>query len=70
MKELVLALGLAAVLEGLMISALPRAMKASWRQLMDQPDEWLRWAGIGIMLAGVGLVALERYWNGELALPF
>lgn len=56
MQDLVVALCLVAVLEGLLLFVAPRAWKSGAQHLLAMPDARLR--GSGAVLLAIGLVAL------------
>lgn len=55
-QELVSALCLVAVLEGLILFVAPRAWRQAMVQLVQRPDGALR--GFGLLMLGLGLAAL------------
>jgi len=60
MQELLVAIGLVLVLEGVMYAAAPDAMKRMIAQMLVMPSGSLRMAGLVAMAAGVLLVWLVR----------
>lgn len=60
MSELVSALCLAAVLEGLFLFAAPRAWRQAMEQLLQRPDMALRRFGLGVLVAGLVALWLVR----------
>lgn len=56
MTDLVVALGLVLVLEGILYALAPEAMKTMMRKVLDAPDQSLRLAGLAAAVAGVLLV--------------
>lgn len=60
MQDLLVAIGLVLVLEGVMYAAAPDAMKRMIAQMLVVPSETLRIAGLVAMAAGVVLVWLIR----------
>ena len=58
--DLITALGLAAVLEGLLYAAFPEAMRKAMAEFMALPVEMRRATGIGIALFGLFLVWMVR----------
>ncbi|ADV26661.1 Protein of unknown function DUF2065 [Pseudoxanthomonas suwonensis 11-1] len=55
-QELVSALCLVAVLEGLLLFAAPRVWRQTMEQLLQRPDQALR--RFGLVVLGLGLAAL------------
>lgn len=60
MSELAIAIGLVLVLEGLIYSLMPGAMKRMAAELPQVPDSTLRVMGVVVMAAGVLLVWLVK----------
>ncbi|MBL4600083.1 MAG: DUF2065 domain-containing protein [Rhizobiaceae bacterium] len=60
MNELIIAIGLLLVFEGLIYSLVPGGMKRMAAELMQMPDATLRVFGIVIMAVGVLLVWLIK----------
>lgn len=60
MNELVIAIGLMLVLEGLVYSLMPDGMKRMAQDLLKVPDTTLRVFGVGAITAGVILVWLIK----------
>ncbi|MFN4011049.1 MAG: DUF2065 domain-containing protein [Pannonibacter sp.] len=60
MTDLVVALGLVLVLEGILYALAPEAMKTMMRKVLEAPDQTLRLAGLVAAGAGVVLVWLVR----------
>ncbi len=60
MKDLVAAVGLAVVLEGLLYAAAPSAVKRYMLTLVRLDDARLRYGGIACMVFGVIVVWLAR----------
>ncbi len=54
------ALGLAIVIEGAVYALFPDAMKRMMLQVLAQPPQTLRVAGVFAAMAGVGLIWLVR----------
>lgn len=60
MSDLVVALGLVLVIEGLALAAMPGAMRRAMEAIERLPDTPLRLAGLGGALVGVLIVWLIR----------
>ncbi|WP_269580934.1 DUF2065 domain-containing protein [Roseibium sp. Sym1] len=60
MSELVTALGLVLVLEGVLYALVPGGMKAIMRSVMDTSDQTLRVTGLLAAVIGVFLVWIIR----------
>lgn len=60
MDDLVNALGLVLVIEGVLYAGAPAAMKKGLRQVLAVPDSTIRLAGLAAMALGVGIVWLVR----------
>lgn len=60
MSDLLAALALAIVLEGLLYAAFPEQMKRMIAQLLEMPSGRLRWIALGVAIAGLALLALIR----------
>jgi len=60
MADLLTALGLAVAIEGLLYALFPSAMKKMMVQVLAQPQNSLRTAGLVAAIAGVGIVWLIR----------
>ena len=60
MADLLTAIALAVALEGTLYAVFPEAMKKFMVQVLDQPDNVLRGAGLTALLAGVACVWLIR----------
>ena len=60
MTDLLTAIALAIALEGVLYAVFPEAMKKFMVQVLDQPDNVLRRAGLTALLAGVAFVWLIR----------
>lgn len=60
MSELAIAIGLVLVLEGLIYSLMPGAMKRMAAELPQIPDSTLRIMGLAVMTVGVFLVWLVK----------
>lgn len=60
MSELITALGLVLVIEGLLYALAPRAAKGFLLQVLETPPETLRLIGIGALAAGVVVVWLAK----------
>ena len=58
--DLVTALGLVLVIEGLMLALLPGAARRMIAELMTKPLPWLRLSGVASMTVGVIVVWLVR----------
>lgn len=60
MTDLVVALGLVLVLEGILYALAPESMKTMMRKVLEAPDQTLRLAGLVAAGAGVLLVWFVR----------
>ena len=60
MSDLVTALGLVLIIEGLVYAAAPARFKAMMARLEDIPDETLRMGGLIAVALGVAIVWLAR----------
>ncbi len=60
MSDLVTALGLVLIIEGLVYAAAPARFKAMMARLEEIPDETLRLGGLIAVAAGVAIVWLAR----------
>lgn len=60
MSEIILAIGLVLVVEGLVYAAFPEAIKRMMEMALSLPDSSLRYAGIAALAGGVFLVWLVR----------
>ncbi|HUE44622.1 MAG TPA: DUF2065 domain-containing protein [Aestuariivirgaceae bacterium] len=60
MSDLVTALGLVLIIEGLVYAAAPARFKAMMARLEEIPDETLRMGGLIAVAAGVAIVWLAR----------
>ena len=60
MTDLLVALGLAMVIEGLLYALFPEGMKRLMRRLLTLPSEQVRSAGLVFAAVGVGVVWLLR----------
>lgn len=60
MADLLTALGLAVAIEGLLYTLFPNAMKRMMVQVLAQPPNSLRTAGLVAAIAGVSLVWVMR----------
>ena len=60
MSDLVTALGLVLIIEGLVYAAAPARFKAMMARLDDIPDETLRMGGLIAVALGVAIVWLAR----------
>ena len=60
MTDLLVALGLAMVIEGLLYALFPEGMKRLMERLLSLPSEQVRSAGLFFAAVGVGLVWLLR----------
>ncbi|WP_106753050.1 DUF2065 domain-containing protein [Pannonibacter carbonis] len=60
MTDLVVALGLVLVLEGILYALAPENMKTMMRKVLEAPDQTLRLAGLVAAGAGVLLVWFVR----------
>ena len=60
MNELVTAVGLVLIIEGLVYAAAPARFKAMMARLEEVPDETLRTGGVIAVVLGVAIVWLAR----------
>lgn len=60
MDDLVAALGLVLVIEGVLYASAPPVAKAMMRRGLEVPDGQLRVLGLVLLAAGVGIVWLAR----------
>ncbi len=60
MNDVVAALGLVLVIEGLLYAAAPPLAKAMMRRGLAVPDAQLRLMGLVVLAAGVGIVGIAR----------
>jgi len=60
MSELVTAVGLVLIIEGLVYAAVPGRFKAVMARLEEVPDETLRMGGVVAVAIGVAIVWLAR----------
>jgi uncharacterized protein YjeT (DUF2065 family) len=60
MSDLVVALGLVAVIEGVLYAAAPGAMKRMLRQVETLPEPSMRIGGLAAMAVGVAVVWVVR----------
>lgn len=60
MNDFLVAVGLMAVLEGLLYAAAPSLMRKGIRQMLEVSDFWLRTGGVAAMAAGVAVVWAVR----------
>lgn len=60
MNDFLVAVGLMAVIEGLLYAAAPQLMRKGLRQLLEASDFWLRTGGVVVMAAGVAVVWAVR----------
>lgn len=60
MNDFLVAVGLMAVLEGLLYAAAPSLMRKGIRQMLEASDFWLRIGGVVAMAAGVAVVWAVR----------
>lgn len=60
MNDFLVAIGLMAVLEGLLYAAAPSLMRRGIRQMLEASDSWLRTGGIAAMAVGVAIVWAVR----------
>jgi uncharacterized protein len=60
MSELVTAVGLVLIIEGLVYAAAPARLKAMMARLEEIPDETLRMGGLIAVALGVAIVWLAR----------
>jgi uncharacterized protein len=60
MSELVTAIGLVFIIEGIVYAAAPSGFKAMMARLQEVPDETLRMGGLIAVAVGVAIVWLAR----------
>jgi Uncharacterized protein conserved in bacteria (DUF2065). len=60
LNDFLVAVGLMAVLEGLLYAAAPSLMRKGLRQLIEASDFWLRTGGVAVMAVGVAVVWAVR----------
>lgn len=60
MADLVTALGLVLVIEGVLYALAPEGMRSVLRAALDLPPETMRRFGLGAAMLGLGLVWLVR----------
>jgi uncharacterized protein YjeT (DUF2065 family) len=60
MNDFLVALGLMAVVEGVLYAAAPGAMKRTLQQILEMPEQTIRLGGLGAMVLGVAIVWLVR----------
>jgi uncharacterized protein YjeT (DUF2065 family) len=60
MQDLLTALGLVLVLEGLLYAAVPERMQQAMRRLIAEPPGRLRGAGLAAAVVGLGVVWVLR----------
>jgi uncharacterized protein YjeT (DUF2065 family) len=60
MTDFLVALGLLAVLEGMLYAVAPGSMKRALKQILDTPDQTIRYIGLVAMGIGVAIVWLVR----------
>jgi len=60
LNDFLVAVGLMAVLEGLLYAAAPSLMRKGLRQLLEASDFWLRTGGVAAMAVGVAVVWAVR----------
>lgn len=60
MTDFIVALGLAAVLEGVLYALAPGAMKRFLTRVAAEPEATLRWSGLALAVVGVLIV-----WAGR-----
>jgi uncharacterized protein YjeT (DUF2065 family) len=63
MTEFFTAIALAIALEGILYAVFPEAMKKFMVQVLDQPDNTLRRAGMIAAIAGLASVWIIRRYN-------
>jgi hypothetical protein len=64
MSEIVVALGLVLVIEGLLYALVPEQLKRMLVMLVEIPPDTLRMAGLAAAGAGVVVVWLAKSWLG------
>jgi uncharacterized protein YjeT (DUF2065 family) len=58
--DLLVALGLVLVIEGVLYALAPQAMRRALDLLLRQPEQTVRGAGIAVALLGLAVVVLAR----------
>ena len=59
-SDLLLGLGLVAVIEGLVLALAPHRLRDLLKAMEEMPPETLRMGGLAFVALGVGLVALAK----------
>ena len=61
LKEIIMALGLVAVIEGLVLALVPLRLEDLLKVLRDTPIPTLRNIGLGVIALGVAIVWIAQY---------
>ena len=61
LKEIIMALGLLAVIEGLVLALVPLRLEDLLKVLRDTPIQTLRNIGLGVIALGVVIVWIAQY---------
>ena len=61
LKEIIMALGLLAVIEGLVLALVPLRLEDLLKVLRDTPIQTLRNIGLGVIALGVAIVWIAQY---------
>ena len=66
MSELITALALVLVIEGILPFLSPHGYKRAVGQVLQMPAQHVRWYGLGLMTAGAVLLYFMRHIGGQL----
>ena len=61
LKEIIMALGLLAVIEGLVLALVPLRLEDLLKVLRETPIQTLRNIGLGVMALGVAIIWIAQY---------
>ena len=61
LKEIIIALGLLAVIEGLVLALVPLRLEDLLKVLRDTPIQTLRNIGLGVIALGVAIIWIAQY---------
>jgi uncharacterized protein len=61
LKEIIMALGLLAVIEGLVLALVPLRLEDLLKVLRDTPIQTLRNIGLGVIALGVAIIWIAQY---------